>query len=116
MEESQVPANQEANVLFFDNHKSCKGIWTTGFWPYGYRTNVPNMPNKKPEGRWQIFTCEELFTCDRANFNGFRFKVTSLAASINLPSPDDLVEVIIKNLEAGLSSFKNALIGLRKTV
>ena len=44
----------------------------------------------------------------------FWLKDKSLTDLDNLPEPDELAEEIIENLEAGLNSFREVLIGLGK--
>ncbi len=44
----------------------------------------------------------------------FWLKDKSLTDLDNLPEPDELAEEIIKNLEAGLNSFREVLAGLEK--
>ncbi|MDO9625083.1 MAG: hypothetical protein Q7J46_13965 [Pseudomonas sp.] len=39
---------------------------------------------------------------------------TTLRDAANLPEPDDLAEDIIKNIEAGLASFREVLAGLTR--
>jgi len=39
---------------------------------------------------------------------------TTLSDAANLPEPDDLAEDIIKNIEAGLASFREVLAGLTR--
>jgi type I restriction enzyme M protein len=41
-----------------------------------------------------------------------RLKDKSLTDLDNLPEPDKLAEAIIENLEAGLNSFREVLVGL----
>jgi type I restriction enzyme M protein len=68
---------------------------------------------KNPEGRWRKFTYEELAARDKTSLDVFWLKDKSLTDLDNLPEPDDLAEEIIENLEAGLNSFREVLIGLK---
>jgi type I restriction enzyme M protein len=70
--------------------------------------------DKSPEGRWRKFTYEELTARDKTSLDVFWLKDKSLTDLDNLPEADDLVEEIIENLEAGLNSFREVLIGLKK--
>ena len=67
-----------------------------------------------PEGRWRSFSYEELTARDKTSLDIFWLKDKSLTDLDNLPEPDDLAEEIIENLEAGLNSFRQVLVGLRK--
>ncbi|MDO9318258.1 MAG: class I SAM-dependent DNA methyltransferase [Gammaproteobacteria bacterium] len=70
---------------------------------------------KSPEGRWRKFTYEELIARDKTSLDVFWLKDKSLTDLDNLPEPDELAEEIIENLEAGLNSFREVLIGLRRS-
>ncbi len=59
-----------------------------------------------PEGRWRKYTYAELMARDKTSLDIFWLKDKSLTDLDNLPEPDDLVEEIIENLEAGLNSFR----------
>ncbi len=66
-----------------------------------------------PEGRWRKFTVEQVFARDKTSLDIFWLKDKSLADLGNLPEPDELVQEIIDNLEAGLSSFRMVANALR---
>ena len=51
---------------------------------------------------------------DNTSLDVFWLKDKSLTDVDNLPEPDDLVEEIIENREAGLNSFREVLAGLEK--
>ncbi len=70
--------------------------------------------DKNPEGRWRKFGYDELAARDKTSLDLFWLKDKSLSDLDNLPEPDTLAEEIIDNLEAGLSSFRAVLAGLRK--
>jgi type I restriction enzyme M protein len=70
--------------------------------------------NKNPEGRWRKFTYDELIARDKASLDVFWLKDKILTDLDNLPEPDELAEDIIENIEAGLTSFRAVLNGLRK--
>ncbi len=59
-----------------------------------------------PEGRWRKYSYEELMARDKTSLDLFWLKDKSLTDLDNLPEPDELVEEIIENLEAGLNSFR----------
>lgn len=58
------------------------------------------------EGRWRKYTYAELMARDKTSLDLFWLKDKSLTDLDNLPEPDELVEEIIENLEAGLNSFR----------
>ena len=66
-----------------------------------------------PEGRWRSYGYEELTARDKTSLDVFWLKDKSLVDLDNLPEPDELAEQIIEILEAGLSSFRQAVAGLR---
>jgi type I restriction enzyme M protein len=59
-----------------------------------------------PEGRWRKYSYSELVARDKTSLDLFWLKDKSLTDLDNLPEPNDLVEDIIENLEAGLDSFR----------
>ena len=69
-----------------------------------------------PEGRWHSHSYEEPTTRDNTGLDVFWLKDMSLTDLDNLPSPDDITEEIIENLEAGLNTFRQVLAHLRHPV
>jgi type I restriction enzyme M protein len=67
-----------------------------------------------PEGRWRKYAYEELIARDKTSLDVFWLKNKSLTDLDNPPEPDELAEEIIENLEAGLDSFRQVLVGLNK--
>ena len=67
-----------------------------------------------PEGRWRSYSYEEIRERDKTSLDIFWLKDKSLMELDDLPEPDDLVEEIIENLEAGLNIFREVLAGLRQ--
>lgn len=59
-----------------------------------------------PEGRWRKYSYADLMARDKTSLDLFWLKDKSLTDLDNLPEPDELVEEIIENLEAGLNSFR----------
>ena len=59
-----------------------------------------------PDGRWRKFGIEEILSRDKTSLDIFWIKDKSLADLDNLPSPDELAEDIIENLQDALDSFK----------
>jgi type I restriction enzyme M protein len=66
-------------------------------------------PQTNPEGRWRMFTYEEIVARDKTSLDITWLKDKSLADLDNLPDPDVLAEEIIENLEAGLASFRGIM-------
>lgn len=67
---------------------------------------------KNPEGRWRVYSYDELVSRDKTSLDIFWLKDASLADLDNLPEPDILAEEIIDNLEAGLASFREVAAAL----
>jgi type I restriction enzyme M protein len=65
-----------------------------------------------PEGRWHMFTREQIVARDKTSLDIFWLKDKSLADLDNLPEPDDIAGEIIENVEAGLNSFRIIVGGL----
>ena len=59
-----------------------------------------------PDARWRKFTREEVLKRDKTSLDIFWIKDKSLMDLDNLPEPDELVNDIIENIEAGLASFR----------
>jgi len=59
-----------------------------------------------PEGRWRMFTYEDIIARDKTSLDITWIKDKSLTDLDNLPDPDLLANDIIENLEAGIESFK----------
>ena len=67
---------------------------------------------KNPEGRWRRYEYKEILARDKTSLDIFWLKDNSLADLDNLPDPEELVEQIIENIEAGLNSFREVAAGL----
>ena len=65
-----------------------------------------------PEGRWRKYSLEQILARDKTSLDIFWLKDKSLADLDNLPEPDELAELIIENIEAGLNSFRAILKGI----
>ncbi len=70
--------------------------------------------NDAPDGRWRSYSYEELMGRDKTSLDMFWLKDKSLTDLDNLPDPDELAGEIIENLEAGLDSFRQVLVGLQQ--
>jgi type I restriction enzyme M protein len=125
----------KANVLFFDRKPASEKPWTKEVWFYDLRTNMHftlktnplryedlidfikcyNPENRfkrkqtwsedNPDGRWRVFTYDEIIQRDKVNLDIFWIKDESLEDSENLPDPDILAQEIIENLQSALDQF-----------
>lgn len=126
----------KANVLFFDKKPASQTPWTKKLWIYDLRTNkhftlktnplrredldefvglynVANRNKRKetwspetPEGRWRVYSYEELVARDKASLDIFWLKDESLADSDNLPAPEVIAQEIVEDLQAALEQFR----------
>ncbi len=126
----------KANVLFFDRKPASETPWTRQLWIYDLRTNQnftlktntltradldefvacynpanrhdrqANWSEANPQGRWRVYTYEELAARDKANLDIFWLRDESIEDSANLPDPDTLAREIMEELEAALEQFK----------
>ncbi len=125
----------KANVIFFDNRPASPDPQTSNVWYYDYRTNVHHTLKQKPmtydhlcdfvdcynpmnrhtreetwsedtpDGRWRVYSREELLQRDKASLDVFWLKDASMTDLENLPEPDVLAEEIMENLRSALNSF-----------
>jgi type I restriction enzyme M protein len=66
-------------------------------------------PETNPEGRWRMFTYDEIINRDKTSLDITWLKDKSLADLDNLPDPDVLALDILENLEAGLENFRSII-------
>jgi type I restriction enzyme M protein len=66
-----------------------------------------------PEGRWRKFSYEEVIERDKTSLDISWLKDKSLTDLDNLPESDVLTEETIENLQAGIESFKEIMLGLK---
>jgi len=59
-----------------------------------------------PEGRWRVYSYEELIARDKASLDIFWLKDESLADTDNLPPPEVIAQEIVEDLEAALEQFR----------
>ncbi len=59
-----------------------------------------------PDGRWRMYSHDELILRDKASLDIFWLKDDSLADSDNLPLPDVIAQEIVEDLEAALEQFR----------
>jgi type I restriction enzyme M protein len=126
----------KANVIFFERKPASETPWTKQVWIYDFRTNMnftlktnqlvrsdldefvtcynpqnrherqSTLSESNPDGRWRVFTYEELIARDKVNLDIFWLRDESLEDSANLPDPDVLAKEIMEELEAALEQFK----------
>ena len=126
----------KANVIFFDNRPASPDPQTSKVWYYDYRTNVHHTLKQKPltyahledfvacynpenrhvrdetwgednpNGRWRVYSREELLSRDKASLDVFWLKDASITDLDNLPEPEVLADEILENLSSALSSFE----------
>lgn len=77
-----------------------------------HKRNATYHLETNPEGRWRMFTYEEIIARDKTSLDITWLKDQSLADLDNLPDPDVLALEIMENLEAGLESFRAVAVGL----
>jgi len=126
----------KANVLFFEKKPASQTPWTKKLWVYDLRTNkhftlktnplkredldefvdlynVANRNKRKatwsdetPEGRWRVYSYDELVARDKASLDIFWLKDESLADNDNLPAPEVIAQEIVEDLQAALEQFR----------
>ena len=126
----------KANVIFFDNRPASPEPQTSKVWYYDYRTNVHHTLKQKPmtydhlrdfvkcynpqnrhlravtwseatpDGRWRVYSREELLCRDKASLDLFWLKDASMTDLDNLPEPEVLAEEIMEHLRSALASFE----------
>jgi type I restriction enzyme M protein len=125
----------KANVLFFDRKPASETPWTKEVWIYDLRTNQnftlktntlaradldefvgcyhPENRHERQatwsetnlQGRWRVFSYEELMGRDKANLDISWLRDESLEDSDSLPDPDVLAREIVEELKAALEQF-----------
>lgn len=134
----------KANVIFFDKRPASPETQTKEVWIYDFRTNVHftlkqhpmtyadlqdfikcyNPENRyerqetwsedNPDGRWRKYKIDDILERDKTSLDIFWIKDKSLADLDNLPSPDELADDIIENLQSALESFQELQEQLKK--
>ena len=135
----------KANVLFFDRKPASEKPWTRELWIYDFRTNVhftlktnplkrsdlddfvhsyhpvnghdrkPGWSPGSPQGRWRMFTYEELLQRDKVSLDLTWLKDVSLEDTANLPTPDVIAAEIAEDLQAALEQFESISNDLKST-
>lgn len=125
----------KANVLFFDKRPGSAQAQTHALWVYDLRTNMhftlkqnplrrdhlddfvhcyhpenrhqrtPTWSPDTPEGRWRVFTYDELLARDKVSLDIFWLRDESLEDNANLPAPEIVATEIMEDLQAALEQF-----------
>ena len=125
----------KANVIFFDKKEGRAEPWTDRLWVYDLRTNqhftlkqkpiqrgdfdeflacympgrmherAPTWSDANPEGRWRVYSYDELVKRDKLSLDLFWIKDKSLTDTDALPPPDVIAAEIADDLEAALEQF-----------
>lgn len=69
-------------------------------------TSTSGPTASTPDGRWRMFTREELLQRDKASLDLFWLRDASMTDLANLPDPEVLAEEIMENLRSALRSFE----------
>ena len=69
---------------------------------------------KNPDGRWRLYTFEEIAARDKCSLDIFWLKDHSLEDSANLPEPHVLAEEIADDLRSALEQIESVLADLQK--
>ena len=134
----------KANVIFFDKRPASPDMQTRDVWIYDLRTNMhftlkqnpmqdsdlddfvkcyhpenrlertETWSPDNPEGRFRRYDVKEILERDKTSLDIFWIKDKSLADLDNLPSPDELADDIIENLQSALDSFQELKAQLAK--
>ena len=125
----------KANVLFFDRKPGREEPWTDKVWFYDLRTNMhftlktnplqrsdldefvacynpenrherlPTWSEENPDGRWRVFTYDELMQRDKLSLDVFWLRDESLEDSADIEDPDIIAAEIVEDLQAALEQF-----------
>ena len=72
-------------------------------------------PWSNPDGRWRKFDIDDILARDKTSLDIFWIKDKSLADLDSLPSPSELADDIIENLQSALDSFNELMTQLKTT-
>jgi len=133
-------------VLFFDRRPGAKEPWTKTVWVYDLRTNrhftlktrrmvradldefvecyrpadrnnrKATWSEKRPEGRWRPYACDEILARDKVSLDLFWLRDESLEDSASLPEPHLLAQEIADDLRSALAQIEDVLGDLEQRV
>lgn len=69
---------------------------------------------KNPQGRWRVFTYEELISRDKVNLDIFWLRDESLDEASNLSDPNLIAQDIVEDLESVLEQIREIINGINK--
>lgn len=134
----------KANVIFFENRSASPENQTKEIWFYDLRTNIHFTLKKNPlklddlkefiecynaenintrtetyteeniNGRWRKYSYEDIIARDKTSLDIFWVKDKALADLDNLPTPDELAQDIMENLESAMESFAEIVKRIQK--
>ncbi|RJO66029.1 MAG: SAM-dependent DNA methyltransferase [Myxococcales bacterium] len=129
----------KANVLFFDRKPGAKDPWTKQVWVYDLRTNIhftlktqrltradldefvgcyqpgnrhkrkPTWTDKTADGRWRMYTYDEIMVRDKVSLDLFWLRDESLEDSASLPDPNLIAREIADDLRSALEQIEGIL-------
>ena len=135
----------KANVIFFDRKSASEKPWTRDLWIYDFRTNKhftlrqnplrrddleefvdcfrpdnrhdreSNWSEESSDGRWRVFSYDELMARDKVNLDISWLRDDSLEEMDDLPDPDILASEIVDDLQAASEQFQGILDELEET-
>ncbi len=73
-------------------------------------------PETNPQGRWRVFTYDELMARDKVNLDIFWLRDESLEETASLPDPDVLAQEILEDLEAVVEQIRMVANGLSEAL
>ena len=136
----------KANVLFFDRKPGAKEPWTKKVWVYDLRTNKhftlktqrmtradldefvecykpgelqkrkSTWSDKNPEGRWRVYSYDEIVARDKVSLDLSWLRDESLEDSAKLPDPHVLAGEIADDLRSALEQIESVLADLQARV
>lgn len=74
--------------------------------PENRHERQPTWSENNLDGRWRVYSYEELMARDKVNLDIFWLRDESLEDSANLPDPDILAREIVEELRAALEQFE----------
>lgn len=132
-------------MIFFERKPGSETPWSQSLWTYDLRTNMHftlkvnplkyedlaefikcycqgARPKRKPtwsqeaqDGRWRVYSYDELTQRDKCNLDIFWLKDESLKDGANLPEPDFIAAEIAEDLRAALDEFEEILVDLQRS-
>jgi type I restriction enzyme M protein len=83
--------------------------FVTCYHPANRHERQPTWDEDHPEGRWRVYSYDELISRDKANLDIIWLRDDSLEDMANLPDPDVLAAEIVDDLQTALTQFEDIL-------